>query len=629
MRPASLGLFVRFATARRRVVQRVRVVVLLAIALLLAPPHAQAGQSTLTLQAAQFLLSAVPQPPADSEPWQSQALPDNWNLSRPGVGGLGWYRIRFELPQTPSELYAVYLRKLSMNAAVYVNGEHVGDGGSFGEPVARHWNRPLLFPVAPGLLKPGTNTLDVRLWAYANTRGGLDEVQIGPKAVLYPRYEQRYFVQAILPQLCNIVVAALGLFALAMGVQRRGEITYLLFCVFSVLWACRSTHMFIRDIPVAAFYWDIWVQSSHGWCALLYVVLAMRYSGLRWQRLESALIGYGLLGPVVMYLAGPAHIHTAASNWSFVMVPVAVFFEGFLIRVAWRTHSAVNALLAVVWGLIIAASVHDGLVHRNQLAFDSFYWTSYVMVLLSFVMGWLLVRRFVTALDTAEHMNRELEQRVAQKHAELEQHFQRLQEMERQSALAEERRRLMSDMHDGVGSQLIATLDAVERGRTQPDEIARDLRDILDSLRLTIDSLQPSENDLLTVLGNLRYRLEGRFKRQGILLHWHVSDVPQMTSLTPQNVMHILRILQEAFTNIIKHAQAKTIEVTTGVVGEEVSLSVVDDGQGFSGEREGRGLESMRRRAQQLGARLEIDSTARGTRVSLRMAAAARAQLAA
>ena len=629
MKPASWALSDRFAAAGRYAARGATLAVLLAIALLVAPPDARTAQSTVTLQSAQFLLSDVPDPPPDTALWVTQTLPDNWNLSRPGVGGFGWYRIHFELPHAPTDLYAVYLRKLSMNAAFYINGQHVGDGGTFTEPVARHWNRPLLFPVASGLLKPGTNTLHVRLWAYPNTRGGLDEIQIGPKTTLYPQYEQRYFVQTILPQLCNIVVAALGLFALAMGSRRRGEITYVLFFVFSVLWAFRSTHMFIRDIPVPALYWDIWVQSSHGWCTLLYIALAMRYSGLRWRRFEWGLIAYGLLGPIIMYSAAPAQVHAAANNWSFVMVPVAIFFEFILIREAWRTRSAVNALLAVVWGLIIAASVHDGLVHRNQLAFDSFYLTSYVMVLLSFVMGWLLVRRFVTALDTAEHLNRELEQRVAQKHAELEQNFRRLQEMERQSALAEERRRLMSEMHDGVGSQVIATLDAVERGETRPNEIARDLREILDSLRLTIDSLQPSENDLLTVLGNLRYRLEGRLKRQGIRLQWQVSDVPQMASLTPQNVLHILRILQESFTNIIIHAQAKTITVKTGVDGEAVYLTVADDGRGFSGEREGRGLANMRRRARQLGAQMVIDSTSGGTRLCLRMEVTVQARMAA
>lgn len=616
MKPARWGLF-----ASSPVVNRLSLplawVWLLAIEL--CSPLCRAGEAPLTLRTADFLLDAVATPPPDASVWQAQALPDNWNLTRPGVGGFGWYRMRFDLPARPQQVFAVYLRKLSMNAAIYVNGHYVGDGGRFSEPVARHWNRPLVFAVPPELLQPGVNILHVRLWAYSNSRGGLDEIQIGSKADLYPVYERRYFIQTILPQLCNIVVAALGLFALAIGLRQRTDPTYVFFFVFSLLWAFRSTHTFIRDIPMPAFFWDILVQSSHGWCALLFIVLAMRYSGVRWPVFDAGLIAYGVLGPIVMYLGGPAKLHSIANNWSFVMVPVAIFFEGFLIREAWRARTVVSALLAAVWALIIAASTHDGLVHRNKLAFDSFYLTSYVMVLLSFVMGWLLVRRFVFALDTAEKLNLELEQRVADKHAELEQNFQRMQEMQRQSDIAEERSRLMSEMHDGVGSQVIATLDAVEHGQSQPGDIARDLRDILDSLRLTIDSLQPSENDLLTVLGNLRYRLAGRLKRQNIQLNWQVQDVPAMATLTPQNVLHILRILQEAFTNIIKHARATAITVSTGFDQTHVYISVVDNGCGFSGEREGRGLGNLRRRARQLGAQIEISSSPSGTVLQLRI----------
>jgi len=237
----------------------------------------------------------------------------------------------------------------------------------------------------------------------------------------------------------------------------------------------------------------------------------------------------------------------------------------------------------------------------------------------SLAMGWLLTQRFVRAITVAEKLNLELEQRVAQKHAELEANFARLQEMERRTAVADERRRLMSEMHDGIGSQLISTLDLVERGDAPTAQIATELRECLDSLRLTVDSLEPTENDLLTVLGNVRYRLEGRLKRQGIALQWQVQDVPELASLTPQNVLHILRILQEAFTNILKHAHAKSITVQTARTGEHVHVVVADDGIGFAGSREGRGLLSMRRRAQALGANLDIVPTAAGTTVTLRI----------
>jgi signal transduction histidine kinase len=585
----------------------------------LVPVPARADDGAIDLTAAEIVLDESASLPTDAQSWKPQPLPDNWNLTRPGHGGLAWYRLRFSLPREPDGMYAVFVRKLSMNAAFYANGTLIGSGGSFEEPVARHWNRPQFFTIPPGLLKAGDNVLYVRLRAYPNTRAGLGKVTLGPAMELRPVYERLYFIQTILPQLCNIVVASLGLFALALWARRRAEPTYVLFCVFSVLWALRSTHMFVRDIPVSAFYWDIWVQSSFGWCALLYIVLAMRYTGTRWPRFEKLLIAYGVAGPILMYLAGPSRMHAVASNWSFVIVHVGILFEVFLIKAALRQRTVVSALLAAVWGLIVAASVHDGLVHRDKLDFDSFYFVSYVMILLSFVMGWILTDRFVTALKVAEKLNLELEQRVAHKHAELEENFKSLRVMERESAMAAERRRIMSEMHDGLGAQLIATLHLVEQGDAAKAEIAADLREVLDGLRLTIDSLEPSEDDLLTVLGNLRYRLEGRLKRQGITLDWRVHDLPKLSSLTPQNVLHILRILQEAFTNIVKHSRARTIAVETGASDHRVFIRITDDGCGFVDAREGRGLINMRTRARALDAGLDIASSPSGTTLTLHL----------
>jgi signal transduction histidine kinase len=136
---------------------------------------------------------------------------------------------------------------------------------------------------------------------------------------------------------------------------------------------------------------------------------------------------------------------------------------------------------------------------------------------------------------------------------------------------------------------------------------------------LTIDSLEPSENDLLTLLGNLRYRLEGRLKRQGIALDWQIHDLPELDSLTPQNVLHILRILQEALTNVLKHARASRIAVETGSSDEEVFIRISDDGCGFTRGRQGRGLANMQMRAQALGGRLDIQPSSAGTTLTLHL----------
>ena len=194
-----------------------------------------------------------------------------------------------------------------------------------------------------------------------------------------------------------------------------------------------------------------------------------------------------------------------------------------------------------------------------------------------------------------------------------------MHQLERQSAAVEERQRIMRDMHDGLGAQLISTLSLVEYGDLAREQLVAVLRECLDDLRLTIDSLESTENDLLTVLGNFRYRLEPRLKSRGIHLDWQVKDLPKLACLTPRNVLHVLRILQEAFTNILKHAHANTVKLETGIAGEpgKVFVSVSDNGIGVSNDHAGHGFTNMRRRAQAIGGTLDIVSAATGTMITL------------
>jgi signal transduction histidine kinase len=87
-------------------------------------------------------------------------------------------------------------------------------------------------------------------------------------------------------------------------------------------------------------------------------------------------------------------------------------------------------------------------------------------------------------------------------------------------------------------------------------------------------------------------------------------------------VLSILRIVQEAFANCLKHSAATRITVTTGLSGEpgrdeKAHIAIIDNGRGVEGTRVGRGLENMRRRAGTLGGTLKVSSSAGGTEVLL------------
>ena len=224
MRRPGWGFFARPVTSLPPRRGRWRMALAAAIGLIAA--HAGAVDTVLRLTSAEFVLDDATSPPPDTASWQPQSLPDNWNRSRPGVGGNAWYRLHFALPRESRELYAFYIPKLSMNAALYLNGALVGSGGRFEEPVARQWNWPQLYSIPSDLLKPGENVLHVRLWAYPNTRGGLSEITLGPDAELRPQYERRVLIQNVLPALCYLALLAVGLFVFALWVRRRAEPTY-------------------------------------------------------------------------------------------------------------------------------------------------------------------------------------------------------------------------------------------------------------------------------------------------------------------------------------------------------------------------------------------------------------------
>lgn len=99
----------------------------------------------LELNTAEFVVSGAAQPPSNDLPWQKQTLPDQWQSNHPGVSGDLWYRLSFDFAATETRIHAVYLPRLCMNAAVFLNGFFLGSGGRIEEPVARNWNRPLFF----------------------------------------------------------------------------------------------------------------------------------------------------------------------------------------------------------------------------------------------------------------------------------------------------------------------------------------------------------------------------------------------------------------------------------------------------------------------------------------------------
>ena len=584
------------------------------LTLVAQPMVASAGDPVLRITQAEFLFSDAAEPPLDSVPWQPQTLPDNWVLSRPGTHGYSWYRLRFDLPRQPDQPYGVYIRWFRLVGAVYANGTYVGRTGPFDAPETGA--RPQFFVIPTNALRAGRNTLHLRLFVNETVRGAVSVVTLGEEAEVLSEYEHGFFQKITAAQINCVVSALLGVFMILLWLRRRHESLYGYFGLAALSWAAVVAKQFVR-VPIDEHYWFAFSDSAYCWNAVLLLFFAMRYGGWRWPRIEALIWTWAVAATGMISWEEFHGGEWLQELWGYTAFLIEFAFVAVVAVVAWRRRTVESTLLALALASFYVMTLYDGFVWAQSL--EALELGSYTFSPLYLVIGWILVDRFVRSLNESEKLNAELEQRVAQKHAELDQNYQRMQQMERQAAVVEERQRIMSDMHDGIGGQLISTLSLVDQKQVSYEEIAAALRECVDDLRLTIDSLEPTENDLLPVLGNLRYRLDGRLKKQGIDLDWQVKDVPKLACLNPKNVLHILRILQEAFTNVLKHTHASMISVETGVdvLGKHVFIRVSDNGSGFAGEHKGHGLDNMRRRAQIVGGELDIRSSPTGTTLNL------------
>jgi signal transduction histidine kinase len=593
--------------------------ILAALLPVLAPAHAAETPCVTTLERAAILLDDRPTPPPDDAAgWEPVTLPDEWRRQRPEREGFAWYRLELAGPVPAGEPFALYLPSLGMNAAAWVNGEPIGSGGRFEDPVARNFNHPLYFPFPSALLGHERNVIHVRLWCYATPHHGyLGPLEVGPDAALRERFESRLFRQVRLTELSSWLTGILLLFLAGLWIGSRFESIYGWFVLSAGCWTINSLNYWVRDPPFATWTWE---RVTNGPVEAFVATLALwvhRLHGLERPRAERALLGFAAIWllPASAFYPAVVWLHTGA-------LAIGVYAASEILR-RWRSYPRWQLWIFGAGGaLALWFAVHDLAIQFDRLPATSPQLFPFVVPIVLLCFGATLVARFVASLHTAESLSHELERRVEEKHAALEQSYARMRELERAQVLAHERERLMREMHDGLGGQLVSALSLAESHDTPPAALAAALRSALDEMRVVIDSLDPQVEDLGQLLGQLRARLEPMLRRSGLRFAWDVGRDHALPRLGPEQSLHVLRILQEAITNVVKHAGASEVRVSTHASGIGVTLAIEDDGRGLPAEAAaGRGIANMQTRARALGAKLRVRAGAPGTRVELELPA--------
>jgi signal transduction histidine kinase len=501
----------------------------------------------------------------------SVALPHHLPKNK-ARASISWYSMPLELPAVAAGTPAsgVCVPRWSSSASVWLDGKQLVASAA-GVHGMHDWSRPQYIGLPPELA-PGLHRLDLRLRAMPALAPGLSEVWFGDGPLirractaLGETREQRILASGLL-------IGVLGLAGLAMALLLRDP-SAACFAAMALLWVAQLAVARGIGASLPEQTWTLLFFAIRTAFAVPLFMFCLRFSNIARPTMERAmLLAYGVA--IVTLLGLPAQY------WSHWLTIVAVFlllsvpyFLLLLVRHALRRPTFSAALLVVAIGVMFLSSTLDLLRWMGVVPFSNASLSILTMPLLSLAFGALLIERLAVTTRREIKAADRLRLTVAQQAEQLAASAAALKEQGARMLALEERR----IVHD------------------------------VDPVSTLLDSLRKSIAPVLAA--------------QAITLDWEAGTLPAGFLPGDADRLHLLRLLQEAFTNIVKHAQASAVHFRSHADSDAVWIDVVDNGCGIPAApltRSGLGLVSMRQRAEQLGATLDIDCCTPGTRVRLR-----------
>lgn len=540
---------------------------------------------------------------------QYQALP----RTRQPAGSTAHYRMRFDLHDT-SQQY-LFIPVLSQRATISLNGTPIEDTDNRTTLIGLSSGISALTALPPKILREENNVLDVQLQSVGLIPAYLSQLYIGTSEQLSGHYRLRVFVLEYLKLMVPAGQLLIALVVLVVWLYRPrdplfGWLTLLLMLsmiIYIGMMRDLIPHL-VELIPYLAM-----AGSSAAIIMIIVVLLIAGRDPPRWlQWMPLTVPAAFILLALTQLVPAKTLVILASAPLNLLSLLASL---GILVWATLRDRLEETTMLLLPMLMALVAGLHDFAMVLSLVdgpVFLSVYYRP--LLLIGFAM--ILMRRLGISLTRLDNVNLYLTDKLNEREQELARLHAEEKNKAAQQIRSEERQRLTRDLHDGLSGHLVSIIALSEQQRST--NIEDSAREALDDLRLVIHSLDIRDDELPLALSGLRERLERQLKRLGITLDWSIARLPDISNVSPTQALNLLRILQEAVTNAIKHAKPSLIRVHGSQLDDGQPVIVVEnDGRPFPhhAERGGRGLGNMRRRIRQLGGEIEIELLETGTRM--------------
>jgi signal transduction histidine kinase len=538
----------------------------------------------------------------------------------PGQAHTATYRVQLPGALNRQVPLGMYINNIRQHLSVDINSVQWFTSRHANTPHSTSNRAPQLIAL-PHPIPADNQFVDINVFTAPSNTLVMSSVWIGALDDVGPIFDKRHLVRVFGVRFMTTLLAILAVVSLCFWLYDRDFLALLWFGLFAITNSLFLWTGFVTTAPILPFtihhHFNTFYLSC--WVAAL-VQFSLEMTKTRTCVKDWLLMGFVILSALLAFALFEESVPYA--RYTFVIQILAlclgIYIQWVLALAWWQQRDTTSGVLFIGTLLTVLTSALAVFANWTFSTTMDIYNAAYIPVPLIFAMVWAIGRRYARIRLRTLALNRHLSKRVAAREKEISQAYERVREMQRDEAIAMERDRFTRDMHDGLGAQLIASLKMAQRGNLNVQNMKEILQECLDELRFSIESLKPTADDFLTVLGNYRYRLQPRLEAAGVDLKWRFDDVPGHC-LSPHAILQTLRILNEAVSNVLKHARSNRLDITGALELGSYTIWVRDYGSGLTAPQHptGEGLRNMALRAQHMQATLRVEFTPTGTTVHL------------
>jgi len=539
----------------------------------------------------------------DDSSWQTIVIPGSWQSQKIKPSrGTGWYRIHSIIPDAFRNIdAAILLGRIGDADEAFFNGLRIGGEGLIGEQFVEASKIQRLYKIPREHIRfDSDNVIAVRvLNTYLN--GGIFDsgVKIGDYRDLLLETLKRY-KETLIWEFCFFTLFALFflscLFFYIKGLRDR---EYFYFWFFITLY---GTLFFIGSVT----FYDTGLKTRfvqqviNAISAFLPASLLLLLLHFYKEKVTVYMKGIIVVFFGIALMTAFFHTYTARISlyilWKILFILTALFLAFVAIKAFVRKFYESGTILLGILGLIVGF-ILESLGGIDLLYITGFFLWDYATVFFMICVMYALTSRYT-----------------------------RIKELQSASVKIfnvheEERKRLARELHDGIGTSLLATkmklqmLEAQAKDNMPMDkrafpELISEINLSIEELRAVSMDLRPSFLENTELVEAIKWHAKKVKERSGIEVNVSAGDIGQISLKIKEN---FYRIFQEALNNALKHSGATKAEVLLSRDKSYIVLEIQDNGRGFrpagTEQDQGIGLYTIRERVELLGGIIRIKSS--------------------